>query len=152
MTNGRRNKRAGSNLERWLAKVFRWIGFPNVITTRQGSRLRDSQKIDLMNQDESICGRLPYNVQAKNVSGHLKYGLVLSELPVIDNIINVIIHNQTKKRGEKFITTGQYAILSLEDFLILIQQRDDKRPFKKLASFIREGSGNGALPTAKSKT
>lgn len=129
-TPGKRNKSAGSGWERELAIKFRELGFPHVITTRQGSRLRDSQKIDLMNSDESKYGRLPYNVQAKNVKGHLAYGKVISELPKEPGIINVILHKQTAKRNNRFIEVDRFAILYMDDFLNLIKQTNDKTSSK----------------------
>jgi hypothetical protein len=149
--NGKRNRTAGHNFEAWLAKVFRWIGFQHVITTRSGSRLRDSQKIDLMNSDESLCGRLPYNVQAKNVIDRVKYDKLLEELPRINGIINVVVHNRTEKLGTRFVTKGQYAILTLDDFLLLVQQRDERRIAKSLASLPKGRIEQGILPEAKGK-
>lgn len=127
MTNGKRNRQAGHSLERGLAEVFRSIGFPHVVTTRSESRSRDNQKIDLMNKDERINGRFPYNVQAKNSTAHLKYAKLLSEIPTVPDVMNVIIHKQTEKVGTRFLPRGQYAILYLKDFLTLIQQRDEQR-------------------------
>lgn len=131
-TPGKRNKAAGSGWERELAIKFRELGFPHVITTRQGSRLRDSQKIDLMNSDEDKYGRLPYNVQAKNVVGHLAYGKVLGELPKEEGIINVILHKQTAKVNDRFIGKEKFAIMYMDDFLNLIKELNERRkPFTK---------------------
>ncbi len=121
-TPGKRNRVAGSNWERELAQLFRDIGYPHVITTRQGSRLRDSQKIDLMNSDESKYGRLPYNVQAKNVKGHLQYAKVIEELPKDPGIVNVVLHKQTNKVNNRFVCTGKYAILHMEDFVNMLKK------------------------------
>lgn len=149
---GKRNKSAGLGFERWLAQIFRWLGFANVVTTRFASRLRDSQKVDLMNQDEDVCGRLPYNVQAKNSVRLLKYDNLLSELPNNVGIMNILIHNRTKKNGERFVTTGQYVIMHLDDMLTLIQQRDDKRSFKKLVSFSKKRDGKAVLRSIRAKS
>jgi len=146
-----RNRTAGLDFERWLASIFRWIGFTNVVTSRQASRQRDSEKVDLMNQDELVCGRLPYNIQAKNSVRLLKYDDVLSELPVNPGVINMLIHNKTRKVGTRFITSGQYVIVQLDDMLTLIQQRDDKRTFKKLVSYVKGRAGKTILPKPKSK-
>lgn len=121
-TPGKRNRNAGSGWERELAQLFRSIGYPHVITTRQGSRLRDSQKIDLMNSDESEHGRLPYNVQAKNVKGHLQYAKVIGELPDNPGITNVVLHKQTAKVKNRFICTGKYAILHMDNFIEMVKK------------------------------
>ncbi|MCU0322686.1 MAG: hypothetical protein MUE72_09735 [Chitinophagaceae bacterium] len=118
-TRGKRNRSAGSNWERELAKLFRDIGYLHVVTTRSESRSRDAQKIDLINKDEGVNGRLPFNIQAKNVVGHLKYGKVLAEMPKDDNM-NVVLHKQTYKKGDRFIESDRFAIMYMEDFIKLI--------------------------------
>lgn len=123
--NGKRNRAAGTGWERELAKIFRDLGFPHVVTTRSESRSRDAQKIDLINKDELKNGRLPYNVQAKNVRGHLQYGKVLSQLPANPGVINVILHKQTDKVGTKFITKNKYAIMLMDDFFTMVKKIKD---------------------------
>lgn len=127
-TNGKRNRGAGNGWERRLAEIFRQIGFPHVVTTRSESRSRDNQKIDLINKDEARNGRLPYDVQAKNVVSHLKYGKVMAEMPVDSPSMPVIIHRQTEKSNDRFVVKNDFAILYLDDFFTLIQQRDERKP------------------------
>lgn len=120
--NGRRNKQCGSTWERTLAQKFRELGFKDVITTRQGSRELDALKIDLMNSNTSAEGRLPYNVQAKNVKGHLPYAKVIGELPKENNIINVVCHKMTEKKNNRFVEVDKFAILYLDDFLDMVKR------------------------------
>lgn len=116
-TNGKRNKSAGSSWERTIVNKLKEIGFPWVGTTRNNSRSRDAQKIDVMNIDEGKYGRLPYNIQAKTLAKPAPYGKLLEELPQDTGCINVIFHKQTKKsEGGRFMTRGTYAILNLDDF------------------------------------
>lgn len=123
MTNGKRNRGVGHALERDLAKKFREIGFEHVVTTRSESRSRDNQGIDLINKDEAENGRLPYNVQAKSINGHVDYAKLLSQIPTVRGVTNVVIHRQTKKNPNgRFIETGKYAIVNLEDFFELIKK------------------------------
>jgi len=119
--NGKRNRSAGNGWERELAELFRAIGFPHVVTTRSESRSRDAQKIDLMNKNEGVVGRLPYNVQAKNTTGHLKYAKVMSEMPVEKGIVNVILHKQTERSGIRFICRDKFAILKMDDFINMVR-------------------------------
>lgn len=122
MTNGKRNRSAGNGWERELADLFRKLGFPHIVTTRSESRSRDAQKIDLMNKDERVNGRFPYNVQAKNVTGHLKYGKVMAEMATTPGVINVILHKQTEKTGERFILKDKFAILKMDDFINIVKK------------------------------
>lgn len=119
---GKRNRTAGNGWEREIAELLRSIGYPHVITTRQGSRLRDSQKIDIMNSDESLHGRFPYNIQAKNIKGHIPYGKVLAELPKDQNITNVVFHKMTEKVNNRFVCKDKFAILYLDDFIKIMKK------------------------------
>lgn len=124
MTNGKRNRQAGHKWERQLAESFRSIGFAHVVTTRSESRSRDNQKVDLINEDELKNGRFPFNVQAKTTTSHLSYAKLLSEMPEDRGVMNVILHKQTKKApdGVKFMETGRFAIMQLDNFLDLVKQ------------------------------
>lgn len=153
MPGGSRNRSAGHSWERDLVKLFRSIGYPHVVTSRSESKSRDDQKIDLINKDEYKNGRLPYNVQAKNTKGHLAYGKIMAEIPHVPNVVNVIIHNQTEKVGERFVTRDRFAILRLDDFITLIQQRDERRTTRKLVvPKVKRGDAKGVLPKANSNT
>jgi hypothetical protein len=120
-TNGKRNRTAGHDFERQIAELLRDAGFEHVITTRQGSRLRDAEGIDMMNSDELKHGRLPYNIQCKNTNTGVNYVKLLASLPKEPGIANVIFHKFTeKKAGGAFHPRGHYAILDMHDFVQLI--------------------------------
>ncbi len=121
MSKGKRNRTAGHNWERELAEMFRKNGFPHTVTSRSESYSRDAAKIDLINHEEVKHGQLPFSVQAKNMKGHVAYAKFLSELPVEDDKINVIMHKQTVKRGNRFIPLENYAIMKLDDFFTLVK-------------------------------
>lgn len=122
-TNGKRNKSAGSNFEREVVNKLKTIGFPNVGTTRNNSRSRDAQKIDVMNVDEGKFGRLRYNIQCKTLSKPAPYGKLLDELPQDGEEINIVIHKQTKKsESGRFMARGTYAIMMVDDFYDLIAE------------------------------
>lgn len=116
-----RNRQAGHKWERDLAKMFRNLNYPHVVTTRSESKSRDNQGIDLMNKDERKNGQFPFNVQAKCTTRTLNYPKLLDELPKEEGIINVVLHRHTAKAETKFMVTGEYAILTLEDFIKLIK-------------------------------
>lgn len=54
---GKTNKRKGSDAERYYAKFFRELGYPDCSTARFESKHHDNAKIDLMN--------IPFNIQVK---------------------------------------------------------------------------------------
>lgn len=119
-----RNRSAGHNYEKDIARILRDIGFQYTVTSRSENRSRDGQKVDLCNKDELVNGRLPYNVQCKSAAKSLKYIELLAEMPdcSANTNINVVLHRKTaKSKGGKFMVKGEYAILSQKDFLFLVE-------------------------------
>lgn len=122
----KRNVRAGHGYERDCRDEYRRIGYKHVVTSRSESKSRDDQKIDLMNEDEHLNGRFPYNVQCKNSCEIINYGNIYrghtkitkskktGELKTIDvppmtivpGVINVIMHKHTRLIKRE-ITTGE---------------------------------------------
>lgn len=122
-TPGKRNRVAGHNWERECAKLFVKIGYPHVVTSRSENKKRDADKIDLMNTDELENGLLPYSIQCKTLSTTAPYPKLLSEMKALKGAVKVVLHKQTKKSEKgKFIETGRYAILPMEDFMSLIEE------------------------------
>lgn len=120
---GNRNRKAGHTFERDIVKLLRDIGFEHVVTTRSESRGRDAQGIDIMNKDELVNGRFPYNIQCKNMVSRVDYHALLKNLPDTPGTINVVLHKFTeKKKGGGFHPRGHYAIINMEDFLEMIKQ------------------------------
>jgi hypothetical protein len=120
-----RNRSVGHSWERDTVKLLREI-FPNIATSRACNRLRDSQKVDLVNADESVHGRLPYNFQCKCLTGNVDLEKLLKELPVIPQITNVILHRKTKKIVTKskkaiFKVTGEYVYMDFEAFVNILR-------------------------------
>lgn len=145
----KRNVRAGGSYERECRDDFRKIGYSHLVTTRSESKSRDGQKIDLMNKDEHLNGRFPYNVQCKNSCGIINYDQIyrgytkhtrikrtgmIQEVTVppmgrCTGVINVILHKKTKltirttKNGsteEVFERQEEYAILLKSDFMKIV--------------------------------
>lgn len=123
-TNGKRNRYAGHEFERSVVALLKEHGFLDVITTRSGSRHRDNQGIDIMNSEELKQGRLPFNIQCKNINGSVNYAKLLDSLPKDEGIVNVIFHKFTEVRGKAglFHPRGHYAILNMHDFVRLIAE------------------------------
>jgi hypothetical protein len=117
-----RNRSAGHGWELEMARFFRELGFPHVVTTRSESRSRDASKVDLMNKEERTNGQFVFNVQAKNMVGHVKYAKLLDEMPKEDGIINVVAHKQTQKNESgRFMGRGKYIIMNMDDFKSIVE-------------------------------
>lgn len=112
-----RNRTAGLNFERSIVHLLREIGYEFAVTARSESKSRDDAKVDIMNKDEDKNGRMTINIQAKNTVNTLNYAKVLEEMPNEDGILDVVFHNQTEKKGTRFIRRGRYALLGLGQFL-----------------------------------
>lgn len=126
-TNGKRNRSAGHGFELAVVKKLKEHGFPHVVTSRSESRSRDNEGTDLINCNERVNGRLPYNIQCKNVCNPLKYPAILSSMIKVPGVTNVIFHKCTKRSATNFIPVGNYAVLSMEDFLSLISELNSKK-------------------------
>ena len=111
-----RNRRAGYDLEKLVAKELRDLGFGNVITARAGNRTRDALGVDLVLADEHLVGQLPYNIQCKNSTDRPQYDMLLDTMPQEPNVLNVVIHKYTIKQGSLFRPRGYYAILKMQEF------------------------------------
>lgn len=122
MSNGKRNRTAGHKWERTCAKRLREAGFTHVVTSRAESKSRDDSKVDLMNKDEYKNGRLPYNFQCKSTTQNTNYYKLLKELPQGSPELNIILHEKTEKRGEKFVKVGEFAIMEADAFFELITE------------------------------
>lgn len=147
----KRNKTAGHLYEYAVRDEHRKIGYPHVITCIGESKNRDAQKIDLMNKDEHINGRFPYNVQCKCTSelvdyvkifnGHKKMTFIkrtgektlidVDPMPTIPGIVNVIFHKKTRKVMHKskdgslkevFIAQGEFVITKKDDWLTMVAE------------------------------
>ena len=111
------NRTKGHNFERLLARLFRDIGYKKCITTRQGSRLLDNCKVDLMH--------IPYNVQAKYVTkGKVKYSQIFQDMTILlsknfpssDKVITLpkmIFHKSGRKKSEQLVIMQQHEFVEL---------------------------------------
>lgn len=107
----RNNRTAGNNFERYLVHKLKNI-FSDVCTSRSESRTMDSKKVDL-------CKTEPFYFQAKSLSRLVDYVKVLDSMP--SDGINIICHRKTKKKNIKFVTEGEYAIMSLDSLILLLE-------------------------------
>lgn len=119
-----KNRTKGHNFERYLAKVFRDLGFTYCKTSRQASRILDDSKVDL--------AFIPYNVQAKAVLATINYhDLLLSmesslneNFPPGDPQINypkMIFHRRGRRKYDKFV------IMQEDEFIDLLKKLEDAK-------------------------
>jgi hypothetical protein len=138
-----RNRSAGHNFERAIVNTLKLSGFPNASTSRLCSRLKDSQKIDIVNADESLHGRLPYNIQAKCMATRLDYRETLDEIPLVEGIINVVLHKKMIKSptGKTFQTKGHYAFMYQHDFFKMVKEIEELKQEVKQLKQNKNGEG-----------
>lgn len=108
---GNNNRRRGNGWELVTMHMIRKI-FPEAVTSRSESRARDALKVDLCNTGD-------VNFQCKSINGRLAYENILRDMPT-EGRLNIILHRMTKKKGTRFYTEGEYAIMSMEDLMLLL--------------------------------
>lgn len=113
---GNRNRTAGIRAELQIAEELRELGFDKVVSTRSESKRMDDLGVDLI-QLPNPSFELPAYIQVKKTLNTPKSELVESQL---DKAI-VVIHQKQIKRGSRFYTTGEYAIMQKHFFYKLLQ-------------------------------
>lgn len=111
-----RNRTAGHQAELYFLKKLEGIHNEKLYTTRNISRLRDSQQIDIEN--ESLTLQPKY--QVKQSINTPKFSTILSKMR--DEDINVILYQKTQKKGARFYKENDYVIMTFEDFEKIIKE------------------------------
>ena len=128
---GKRNRTVGNKFEVETAKKFREkVGWENVVTSRAESRIRDSEKVDLINKHEAINGRMLYSIQNKCTTVNVNYHKIINEMTNLGDTIPVILHRKTEKKKDRFFRVGEYAILKMEDFFSIITELEEFKRIK----------------------
>lgn len=100
------NARAkGHTFERKLMKMFQELGWTKCRTSRNESRARDDQKVDL-------CHTAPFNIQAKAVEKLGSMHDILSSMPKEPDNFNIVWHKRNNK--------GSVVSMSESDFLKIL--------------------------------
>jgi hypothetical protein len=110
---GKRARRKGHNYERTVVKLFRDLGYTDAKTSRLGSRLLDSAKVD-------ICD-IPFNVQCKAVEANIDYkklsdeieGAIAKLTPGRINLPIIIFHKKNRNTN---------VIMTLDEFEKFMRQ------------------------------
>jgi hypothetical protein len=106
------NRRRGIKWELACIHAIRHL-FPEAVSSRAESRNRDAQKVD-------ICYTGDFNIQCKLANRLIKYDQILAEMPE-EGKINVIFNKFTRKSGNKFLPLGTYAMLTMDDFIKMME-------------------------------
>ena len=129
MSTGKTNRTLGHNAERHYAEKFRELGFDKCITSRQGSRLHDDCKIDLI--------FLPFNVQVKagvqkgvNPAAilHEMEELLIHHFPTNSPDLSypkLVIHKKKAGSGNRRTEYDELVTMTFEDFKKLIKTNYD---------------------------
>lgn len=127
---GKTNRKKGHDAERYYAKVFRNIGYPMCVTSRQGSRLHDDCGVDLI--------FLPFNVQIKaGIQRGLNPVKVLKDMEQrmiksfpsehpIHTYPSVIVTRKPAGRGKRRTKFEDLVILTFSDFEKIIKSNATK--------------------------
>lgn len=110
---GKRARRKGHNYERTIVKFFKDLGYADAKTSRLGSRLLDSAKVD-------ICD-IPFNVQCKAVEANIDYNKLTGEIegeitkliPGRINLPIIIFHKKNRNTN---------VVMTLDEFEKLMRQ------------------------------
>ena len=103
-----RNRDAGNKYELWILDRIKGR-FPNVVTSRNESRIMDGKKVDCCNTD-------PFQFQCKLTQNTPNVD-ILDEMPEGKN---VIIWGKTKRKDVRMRKNGDYVIMKLDTFIDLI--------------------------------
>lgn len=122
---GKRNRVAGHNLERRIAKKFKHLGYKYAKTSRQASRLLDDSKVDI--------AFVPFNVQCKKgYKKGLNYTNIFLEMKeclknnfppedVVHTYPCVIIHDKDRKKEDKLV------VIEEDTFWDLIKNNNEEK-------------------------
>ena len=113
-----RNRNAGNGFERLIVNELKELDY-DVVTARAESRNMDNMKVDVFSP-LGVKNTLPYYIQCKNSKSKPNYHKIIGEMP--KDRIPIIIHRQTHKANNRFVTDGDYVILRKEDFYNLIKK------------------------------
>lgn len=126
---GKTNKTKGSNAERLYAQIFRELGHNFCKTSREGSKLHDNAKIDLI--------FIPYNIQIKaGVQKNMNPGKELLSLKAaikeffppqheVHNNPAILIHHEEVGRGKRRLPEHQKVYMSYTQYVYFSQINPD---------------------------
>lgn len=132
--NGSRNRRKGHDFERYLAKIFRNLGYDFCKTSRQASQILDVSGVDL--------AFIPYAVQAKRVIAPINYTEEFENMTSklsqnfppdspVHNYPQMIFHTRGKKPTQRLVVVKE------EDMISILQKLKDFEDFLSHQNNVR---------------
>ena len=106
-----RNKSAGNKFELDIVHILKEMGY-KAVSSRQESRSADARGIDIITD-------YPYLIQCKNMNKQPNFHTLLTETDA-----DVVFFRKTEKRGKRFYTEGEYAVIPLKEFLKLTNKQN----------------------------
>lgn len=122
-SSGARNRAAGHAWELSCIKMLKSsVGLSAAVSSRSANKRRDDAKVDIVNWDESVFGRLPLDIQCKNTCTKADYATLIKEIEECNphsTSTPIVFHKQTFREDGKeiFRPVGEYAILKLAPFI-----------------------------------
>ena len=115
---GSYNRTRGIRAEQKVVNELKALGFDKIMSSRQGSKATDDNKIDILDTDN----QLPFgmNIQIKHQIPYPQY-FKIREQSTVPNESFVILWDKQEAKEKNIITVGRCAIMDIELFYKLIK-------------------------------
>ena len=115
---GAYNRNRGIRAEQKVINELKELGFDKVMSSRQGSKITDDNKVDILDTEH----QLPFgmNIQVKHQILYPQY-FKIREQSTVPNDTFVIIWDKQETKEKNIVTVGRCAILDLSLFYKLIE-------------------------------
>lgn len=115
---GSYNRTRGIRAEQKVVNELKALGFDKVMSSRQGSKATDDNKIDILDTEN----QLPFgmNIQIKHQIPYPQY-FKIREQSTVPNESFVILWDKQEAKEKNIITVGRCAIMDIELFYKLIK-------------------------------
>lgn len=133
-----RNRTAGHNYERQVAKELKALGYEKVVTSRSESRNMDNSGVDLFDP----TGVFPFYIQNKIYKGYPKLDDLINGKIVKKDKPMLVFHKKVEKKGDRFYTQDEFVSMRKEEFYVILEQLTALRSFKKDGCTCKTNGGN----------
>ena len=115
---GSYNRTRGIRAEQKVVNELKTLGFDKVMSSRQGSKATDDNKVDILDTEN----QLPFgmNIQIKHQIPYPQY-FKIREQSTVPNESFVILWDKQEAKEKNIITVGRCAIMDIELFYKLIK-------------------------------
>ena len=115
---GSYNRTRGIRAEQKVVNELKTLGFDKVMSSRQGSKATDDNKVDILDTGN----QLPFgmNIQIKHQIPYPQY-FKIREQSTVPNESFVILWDKQEAKEKNIITVGRCAIMDIELFYKLIK-------------------------------